>query len=119
METASASQEAPKSYSRFQEKGTLREEAEATTKGLRAWAPKAVIVVSIALAFGAADIQQPFARWCGGYCKARQARATCHQAVAVQDLTAREREAEFAKCKADPLNYLPKQVTDGGEADSK
>jgi hypothetical protein len=65
---------------------------------------KTVLVASIALAFGLIDIR-PTLAGCGGYCKARQARAICHRAVALQGLEARERDAEFEKCKADRLNY--------------
>ena len=68
-----------------------------------AGATHSVIVASIALAFGLADAQQSFAG-CGGYCEAQQARAICHQAVKDQELKAHERDAEFERCKADPVS---------------
>jgi hypothetical protein len=64
-----------------------------------------VIIASIALTFGLADVRRSFAG-CGGYCEARQARAICHHAVVAQELKAQAREAEFEKCKADPASYL-------------
>jgi hypothetical protein len=33
-------------------------------------------------------------------------RAICHHAVGSQDLKAHQRDAEFEKCKSDPLSYL-------------
>ena len=68
-------------------------------------AAHSIIVASIALAFSLAEAQQSFAG-CGGYCEARQARATCHDAVTAQGLRARQRDAEFEICKADPVGYL-------------
>jgi hypothetical protein len=85
-------------------KFTLEEEAKLTKTGSRRWAPKIVMVASIALAFGLGDVAQSIAG-CGGYCEARQVRAICHHAVAARNLKAHERDAEFEKCKADPLRY--------------
>ncbi len=68
-------------------------------------APASVIVFSIALAFGLADVR-PSLAGCGGYCAARQARMICHHALEAQGLQARARDAEFEKCKADPASYL-------------
>jgi hypothetical protein len=79
-------------------------------------ARKSVIVASIALAFGLADVPRSFAE-CGGYCAARHVRAVCHDAVARQDLGARERDAEFEKCKADPSRYLVETVPGGAGTD--
>ena len=73
-----------------------------SSKGLAA---RLVLAAGIALAFGLADAPQSFAG-CGGYCKARQARAMCHQAVTDEGLAVREREAAFERCKADPASYL-------------
>jgi hypothetical protein len=79
------------------------------------WLARAVIVASIAVALGLAAAPRSFAG-CGGYCEARQARATCHHAVTVQGLLAQTREAEFEKCKADPTSYLQlEEITDAGE----
>jgi hypothetical protein len=81
----------------------------------KALAAHLAMVAGIALAFGLADMRQSFAG-CGGYCDARQARAMCHQAVKVQGLKAREREAEFEKCKADPASYLQlEELTDDAD----
>ena len=62
-------------------------------------------VASVALAFGLAAASQSLAG-CGGYCEARQARLICHQAVKNKGLRAHERDAEFARCRADPASYL-------------
>ena len=62
-------------------------------------------VASIALAFVLIGVAQSSAE-CGGYCEARQVRSICHHAVASRDLKAHERDAEFEKCKSDPLSYL-------------
>jgi hypothetical protein len=87
-------------------------EAKMTKTSFRAWVPKTVIVVSITLVFGLSDVRQSFAA-CGGYCEARQVRAICHRAVAIQGLKARERDAEFEKCKANRMTYLSiEEVTD-------
>jgi hypothetical protein len=79
-------------------------------------APKTVIVASVALAFGLTDVRQSFAG-CGGYCEARQARAICHRAIAKRDLKAHERDAEFERCKTDPLGYQVETVPGGAEID--
>ena len=73
-----------------------------SSKGLAA---RLVIVASISLALGLADMPQSFAG-CGAYCEARQALAICHHAVEAQGLNVRERDAEFEKCKGDPASYL-------------
>jgi hypothetical protein len=74
-------------------------------KSSRGWAARSAIIVSIALAFGCADMRPSFAG-CGGYFEAQEARALCHHAVRVEGLEAQERDAEFDKCKADPTDYL-------------
>jgi hypothetical protein len=74
-------------------------------KSSRGWQARSVVVASIALVFGLADARQSFAG-CGGYFEAREARALCHHAVRVQGLEAKERDAAFDKCKADPADYL-------------
>jgi hypothetical protein len=78
-------------------------------------AARAVISASIVLTFCLADMRLSFAG-CGGYCQARQARAMCHQAVKVQGLPARQRDAEFERCTSDPASYLElEQLTDDAE----
>lgn len=42
---------------------------------------------------------------CGGYCKARETLIVCHRAVTTNDLEIHKRDAEFEKCKSDPLTY--------------
>ena len=69
---------------------------------------------SIALAFVLAGVAQSSAA-CGGYCEARQVRAICHHAVWSRDLKAHERDAEFEKCKANPLSYAAGPVRSGTE----
>ncbi len=80
-----------------------------------AWAPRTIIVSSMALAAGFADVHSSITG-CGGYCEARQVRAMCRQALKVQGLKAHERDDEFDKCKADPMNYLQfEELTDDTE----
>jgi hypothetical protein len=69
------------------------------------WAPQILIVSTIAMALGLADVRSSVAG-CGGYCAARHVRALCHKATVVQGLKGHERDAEFEKCKADPTTYL-------------
>lgn len=71
-----------------------------------------VIVSSIALALLLWGVAQSFAE-CGGYCEARQTRAICHHALRTQGLQAPARDAEFEKCKANPLSYLGKPSRKG------
>jgi hypothetical protein len=66
-----------------------------------------VTVASIALTFLLSSVVQSSAE-CGGYCEARQTRAICHHVLRTQDLQAPVRDAEFEKCKANPLSYLGK-----------
>jgi hypothetical protein len=42
-------------------------------------------------------------------------RALCHHAVASQDLSARERDAEFEKCASDSLSFLIWTVQGGAQ----
>jgi hypothetical protein len=66
------------------------------------------------LAFVLSGVAQSSAA-CGGYCEARQVRAIGHQAVASQGLKAQKRDAEFEKCKSDPLSYLAQPVRGGAQ----
>jgi hypothetical protein len=93
---------------------SIEAEAQVIVKSSSGWTARPIIVAGIALAFGLIGARQSFAG-CGGYCEARQARAICHQAVEVQGLKAREREAEFEKCKADPASYLDLEALTGDE----
>lgn len=76
-----------------------------TKAGFRKLSLKAATVGLIVLATGSGVVAQTLAA-CGGYCEARQTRAICHRALATRDLKAHQRDAEFEKCKADPLSYL-------------
>ena len=76
--------------------------------------PKIATVASIALAFVLSGMTASSAA-CGGYCEARQVRAICHYALTTQDLEAHELDAEFEKCKSDPLSYLAQPVRRGEE----
>jgi hypothetical protein len=73
-----------------------------------------VSVASIVLAFVLSSVAQSSAA-CGGYCEARQVRAVCHHAAASQGLKARQRDAEFEKCAADPQSYLIQSVQGGAQ----
>jgi hypothetical protein len=66
------------------------------------------------LAFVLAGVAQSSAA-CGGYCEARQVRAICHHAVTSRDLKTHQRDAEFEKCKSDPLSYLAQSVRGGAQ----
>jgi hypothetical protein len=80
-----------------------------------AWAPKIIVISSIALATGLGVVHSSIAG-CGGYCEARQVRAMCHQAIRIQGLKAHTRVVEFEKCKTDPTNYLQiEELTDDTE----
>jgi hypothetical protein len=70
-----------------------------------AWAPRTLVVSSLALATGLGGVHSSIAA-CGGYCEARQVLAMCHQTIKVQALKAHDRLVEFEKCKTDPTNYL-------------
>ena len=61
-----------------------------------------------------AGVTQSFAE-CGGYCEARQTLSICHRAVTSDDLQTHERDAEFEKCKSDPLTYLAQPVRDSAQ----
>jgi hypothetical protein len=63
-----------------------------------------VIVASIAVAVGLSSVTQSSAA-CGGYCEARQTLTVCHRVVTTNNLKTHERDAEFEKCKSDPLAY--------------
>jgi hypothetical protein len=65
------------------------------------------VVVSIALMFVLSGVAEASAE-CGGYCEARQTRAACHHAIRTQGVQAPARDAEFEKCKANPVSYLAK-----------
>jgi hypothetical protein len=89
-------------------------EAEMAKPASRRRPSNILTAASIALAFVLSDVAQSSAA-CGGYCEARQVRALCHQAVASQGLKAQERDAEFEKCKSDPLSYLAQPVRSGAQ----
>jgi hypothetical protein len=63
-----------------------------------------VIVALIATAVVLSGVAQSSAA-CGGYCKARQTLTVCHRAVTRNNFKTHERDAEFEKCKSDPLTY--------------
>ena len=86
-------------------KAAQKRKTKVSRTSSRRLAPATVIVASAALMLTLADARQSFAG-CGGYCEARQVRALCHRAVAARDLEVHERDAEFAKCRADPTSYL-------------
>jgi hypothetical protein len=91
---------------------TIEEEAEVTKPVLRRRAADIVMVASIALVFVLSSVAQSSAE-CVGYCEARQTLKMCHHAVRTQGLQASAREAEFEKCKANPLSYLAKPGRNG------
>jgi hypothetical protein len=66
--------------------------------------PNNAIVALLATAVVLTSVAQSSAA-CGGYCEARQVRAICHRAVTRNNFKIHERDAEFEKCKSDPLAY--------------
>jgi hypothetical protein len=78
------------------------------------WPNSIAAVASIALALVVSSVA-PSSAACGGYCEARQVRALGHHAVASQDLSARERDAEFEKCASDSLSFLIRTVQGGAQ----
>ena len=66
---------------------------------------KSVIVASIAVAAMLPSVAQSSAA-CGGYCIARQTLWFAHRALMTNDLKTHERDAEFERCKSDPLTYI-------------
>jgi hypothetical protein len=73
------------------------------------WAGAATIVVSAAFGIGLLGMTPSFADDCGSYCKARQVRAICHDAVKLKGFRGPRRDVEFEKCKADPTTYMQLQ----------
>jgi hypothetical protein len=78
------------------------------------WPNSVAAVASIALALVVSSVA-PSSAACGGYCEARQVRSMCHHAVASQDLSAHERDAEFEECASDSLSYLTRTVQGGAQ----
>jgi hypothetical protein len=75
---------------------------------------KTVVVASIVMAVLLSSVAQSFAA-CGGYCEAQQTLTVCHRAVTTNNLKTHERDAEFDKCKSDPLAYRASAVEDGAQ----
>jgi hypothetical protein len=69
------------------------------------WAPRAIIIVSMAFGIGLFDSRSSFAEGCGAYCKARLVRAICHDAVKSKGVKGHQIEVEFEKCKVDPITH--------------
>ena len=91
---------------------SIEEEAEVAKPVLRRRALSIVMVASIT--FMLSGVTQSFAE-CGGYCEARQTLTICHRAVVARDLKTHERDAEFEKCKSDPLSYLAPPARGGAQ----
>ena len=79
---------------------------------LRRRAPDVVVIASIA--FLLSGVAQASAE-CRGYCEARQTLTVCHRAVTTNGVKTHERDAEFEKCKSDPLTYLAQPVRGGAQ----
>jgi hypothetical protein len=71
----------------------------------RIWSPRILCVVVLSFGIDSTALQSSFAGGCEGYCKARQVRAICHEAVKVKGLDSRQRDVEFERCKSDPLTH--------------
>ena len=91
---------------------SIEEEAEVTKLVPSRPTRNIAVVASIALAFVLSSVAQSSAE-CGGYCAARHTRAICNHALRRQGLQTPERDAEFEKCKANPLSYLAKPGRNG------
>ena len=85
-----------------------------TKTGFRKLSLKAAVIASVSWAFAMGGVRES-SGVCGGYCEARQVRAICHRAVTAQELETHQRDAEFEKCKSDPLSYLIEPVWTGVE----
>ncbi len=87
-------------------------------KGQLNWAPRIVIIALLSLGLAEFDSQSSFAGGCGGYCKARQVRAFCHEAVRTKGLEDRQRDVEFERCKDDPTTRrrIEQLADDGGQS---
>jgi hypothetical protein len=94
---------------------SIEEGAEVTKPVLKRRALNIVMVASVA--FLLSGTAQSSAE-CGGYCEARQTLTICHHAVRKQGLQAPARDAEFEKCKADPLSYLVEPSRGGAKMGS-
>ena len=73
----------------------------------------AVTVVSTAFGIGLLGTTRSSADDCGLYCKARQVRVICHDAVKLKGFRGHVRDVEFEKCKADPTAYKQLQEVKG------
>jgi hypothetical protein len=93
---------------------SIEEEAEVMKPISTTRLPNIVIVASIALAFILSDVAQSIAQ-CGGYCEARQTLTICHRAVTTNDLESHERDAEFEKCRSDPVSYRAPPTNGGAQ----
>ena len=82
------------------------------------FAARTIIIVSLALGIGAFDSQPSFAGGCGAYCKAKQVRALCHDAVKTRGLEGHQRDVEFERCKNDPMirKRIEELADDTGES---
>jgi hypothetical protein len=71
------------------------------------------LVASTAFGIGLLRTTPSFADDCGLYCKARQVRIICHEAVKLKGFRGPVRDVEFEKCKADPTAYKQLQEVKG------
>jgi hypothetical protein len=81
------------------------EEVELVSNKRPSWAGLAVMVASTAFGIGLLGTTPSSADDCGLYCKARQVRIICHDAVKLKGFRGHVRDVEFEKCKADPTAY--------------
>ncbi len=81
-------------------------------------APHLLINSLLLLGIGAFDLHSAFAGGCVGYCKARQVRAFCHEAIRAKGLEGHQRDVEFERCKSDPMTHrhIEEIVDDQGQS---
>ena len=69
------------------------------SKSDRSWPPWAATIVLLALGIVLGEAGPCFADGCGGYYKARQVLAICHDVVKAKGVKSHQRIVEFEKCK--------------------
>jgi hypothetical protein len=88
-------------------------EVELVSNKRPGWAGLAVMVASTAFGIWLLGTTPSLADDCGLYCKARQVRIICHDAVKLKGFRGPARDVEFEKCKADATTYKQLQEVKG------
>ena len=78
---------------------------------------RVIIIVTCAFGITVFNSKSSYSDVCGAYCKARQARIICHNAVVMKGLKGNQRDVEFEKCKVDPNAHEEIQGRTGDTGD--